>query len=213
MPGMAGDDLTIVLFLIGLAATFAVAGMSQAGWKHWAFISILFLCAAILLVAGITWPWLKDVSPEAQRIISRIARSPIAWFVVIILGLSSLLVINKTTKQSGTDNRPRKVKTGLTLEFVPGQMMPLASNVQNIWRWYSLKQAMMAVHDDGTRTEYSLFTIFIIFDKPVAAKQILITGRGVTLPAHEAKDWGPRHAVIVFSEEPAGSTVQIRIVT
>jgi hypothetical protein len=69
MFGIGGDDLTVVLFFLGLAATFGVAAISQAGWKHWAIVSMLFVLAAIVLSAGIAWPWIKDFWPTSQQLL------------------------------------------------------------------------------------------------------------------------------------------------
>jgi hypothetical protein len=84
---LAGDDLTIVLFLVGLAATFAVAAMSAAGWRHPALIFGLFGFAVIFFSAGIGWPFLKTISPPTTAIVDQIATNPVAWFVVLILGI------------------------------------------------------------------------------------------------------------------------------
>ncbi len=50
---MSGDDLTIVLFFVGLAITFVVAAMSQAGWKHKVLIVSLFIVAGLCFLIGI----------------------------------------------------------------------------------------------------------------------------------------------------------------
>lgn len=44
----------------------------------------------------------------------------------------------------------------------------------------------------------------MVFDRPVEAKQILLSSAaGIALPAHDVKDWGPRHAIVVFLDSPA----------
>ena len=214
MFGIVGDDLAIVLFLVSLAATFAVAGLSQAGWKHWAFIALLFGLAVCFLLAGVGWPWLKALSPEFHKLATRVVENPISWFVVIMLGLSGVLLINKTNKESRPE-KPGKIRTGITLEFVSGQTSALASKVQNIWRWYSLIQTTRQLDQAGNLvSEHSTVTIFLSFDRPVNVRQMIVTSEGgLTLPAHEVKDWSIRHAIILFIDDPAGCIVGIRAAT
>src|ERR1700674_3737860 len=113
MFGIAGDDLTVVLFFIGLAATFAVAAMSQAGWKHRAFIIILFSIAVFFMASGISWPWLKDLSPELREIAIQVTSNPVSWLSVMVLGLSAVLFINKTTPEHN------KTESGGSSRYAP----------------------------------------------------------------------------------------------
>jgi hypothetical protein len=90
---MAGDDLTIALFLIGLAGAIFMGGISQAGWKNRPLIASLLVLAAVLFVAGIGWPWLKDFSPSVKSIVVTLATSPITWFAILMFGLGAALFI------------------------------------------------------------------------------------------------------------------------
>ena len=210
MVELAGDDLAIVPFLIGLAATFAIVGMSEAGWKHPAVIGCLFLLAALFLLVGIGWPWISDISPELRGLATRVARNPISWLAVIISGLSGLWLINKANKQSAA-RRPLKIQTGLNIEFVAGQSA-MASRIQNIWQWYSQSQTRREIDQNGNfLRERRTVTIFVTFDRPVDAEQIVVTSEGgLALPKYEVKDWSARHAIVVFADDPAGCTVGIR---
>jgi hypothetical protein len=211
MFGLVGDDLTVVLFFVGLAATLVVAAMSQAGWKQPAFIVFLLFLAVAFFAAGVGWPWIKEISPDIQRFATRIARSPIAWFVVIICGLSASLFLNKSAGQP-KGQKLGKIRTGITLEFVPGQTTHVASNLQNIWRWYTLAQVMREVTPDGILVrEHVTMTVFLVFDRPIDVKQITVASEGgLSLPPHDLKDWGARHAVIVFLDDPSGCIVGIK---
>jgi hypothetical protein len=97
---MQGDDLTIFLFLIGTAVSVGLAAMSQAGWKHRTLISTMFGSAALLALAGIGWPWLKDISPGVTAVVSQVATNPVAWFVVILSSAMASVL------------RPAKVRPG-----------------------------------------------------------------------------------------------------
>jgi hypothetical protein len=89
---MPDNDLTIAFFLVGIGINFAVATVSQAGWKHRLLIVGLFATAAIFGIAGASWHWLKDVSPVAVTTpIGEVATSPVAWFVVLMFALAAVI--------------------------------------------------------------------------------------------------------------------------
>ena len=192
------------------ASSFAVAGVSEAGWKHPVFIGCLFLLSALFLLVGIGWPWIRDISLELQGVATRVAQNPVSWLAMLITGLSWLWLINKTNEQSEA-RKPRKIPTGLSIEFVPGQSA-LASRIQNIWHWYPLSQIRREVdQNENSPREPRTVTIFVTFDRPVDAQQIFVTSEGgPALPMYEVKDWSVRHAIVVFVGYPAGCTVGIR---
>jgi hypothetical protein len=83
---MVGDDLTIALFLIGLAATISMTGITQAGWKNQLLIKSLFVIPALLLCVGLAWFF-----PGARSVIAAVATHPVSWFVTIMFGLGAVL--------------------------------------------------------------------------------------------------------------------------
>ncbi len=87
---MSGDDLTIVLFLVGTAISIAGTAMSAAGWKHHFFIASLFFVAGVFLVAGVAWPATKNISPTVTAVIEQIATHPVSWFAILILGMGAV---------------------------------------------------------------------------------------------------------------------------
>ena len=68
---LANDDLTIALFLVGTAITFAATGLTVAGWKHPVLINGLFALAGLFFIAGIGWPFLPFLKTSG-----RVNRSP-----------------------------------------------------------------------------------------------------------------------------------------
>ena len=90
---MSSDDRTIVLFLFGIAISFAVASISQASWKHPLLIqgrrAVCKVLAGMFAIAGLGWPLIKPISPRATEAIVQIATSPAAWFAVLVLGLTA----------------------------------------------------------------------------------------------------------------------------
>lgn len=102
---MSGDDLTIVLFLAGLSATLACTGLGISNSTH---RRVLFVFAAIGVILAIIWPILKAfwipfqayISP-IQSIIADTAKSPIAWFAIIVLFLSTYLTTSRSKQSQG----------------------------------------------------------------------------------------------------------------
>ncbi|MGO9008129.1 MAG: OB-fold protein [Beijerinckiaceae bacterium] len=85
-----GDDLSIVLFLIGSAIAMVLTAVSAAGWKHPLFITALLVLAAGLFFAALGWPWVKTFSPLATATISDIARNPVSWFVIVMVAIVAI---------------------------------------------------------------------------------------------------------------------------
>jgi tRNA_anti-like len=92
---LSGDDLTITLFFIGTAISIACAAMSAAGWRHHVLIGSLFGLAGGCFFVGVAWPWLKTVSLPATAMVNQVATNPIAWFVVLILGMTASILLPK----------------------------------------------------------------------------------------------------------------------
>jgi hypothetical protein len=92
---LSGDDLTIVLFFIGSAISIGVAAVSAAGWRHPVLIGALFSLAGACLVIGAAWPALKTISPPVTATVDQVATNPVAWFVILILGMTASLLFPK----------------------------------------------------------------------------------------------------------------------
>ncbi len=91
----SGDDLTIILFLVGTGLMFGVSAMTAAGWRHPVLIFGLFGLGALFFAAGIGWPFVKTISPPASEIVRQVAVSPAAWFCVLVLGLAAALLYRR----------------------------------------------------------------------------------------------------------------------
>jgi hypothetical protein len=91
---LAGDDLTVVLFLWGLAVTVGIAAMDAAGWKHPYLTQSLFALAALFALAGVAWLLpigeiikIGKVGASIAGTLTALAESWWAWLaVVIVLG-------------------------------------------------------------------------------------------------------------------------------
>ena len=76
---------------MGTAITIALAAINGAGWKHRALVVALFTLALAFLLVGLAWPLidLKTLSPSIVESIDQISRSPVAWFVVLMVAIGS----------------------------------------------------------------------------------------------------------------------------
>lgn len=204
---VSGDDLTITLFLVGLAINFGVAGMSQAGWKHRLLIASLFLLAVTSLATGLGWPWVKGWSPTATAIITQVATSGIAWFVVIMVGLGAFLFVR------GTPKAPRQVSDDLAdsaelrLHLYGDNRFPTRVSGSNDWRYYYLHQTLVGIDKEtGRKAEHVVPLLVFSFEKPIKVGTLEVNSSDFTLPRYEVKEFNNRFAVIVFYDAlPAGS--------
>jgi hypothetical protein len=101
----SGDDLTIILFIGGLAVAFALGGVSAAGWRNRLLISVLFVISAVLFGAAFSWPWLKTLAPEFSSIVLSIAISPVAWFVGFMFAAALMALSARSAVQTPGDRR------------------------------------------------------------------------------------------------------------
>src|SRR5258708_89027 len=86
-----GDNLSVVLFLWGLAVTVGVAAMDAAGWKHRYLIQSLFALAILLALAGVVWVPVKEiikdgtVAASIAGTLTVLAGSWWAWLVIVVV--------------------------------------------------------------------------------------------------------------------------------
>ncbi len=126
---MSGDDLTIVLFLLGTAISFAVAAMSQAGRKRPLLIQCLFVLAGISAIAGLGWPLIEPISPGATAAIVQISDSPVAWFAVLVLGLTASLFRRKQDNKQVEIKEPEKK---IFIDLSPSYLIDLYREIPQV---------------------------------------------------------------------------------
>jgi hypothetical protein len=153
---------------------------------------------------------LYDRAANAQALL----RSNVAlgWIIIVlaitglIAGIAILTSQRSNTVASGIDTR-------IHLQFGAPNTLPIASDLQNIWRWYTLNNIVEMVPADGTpRREIKTWNIFITFDQPIDVKQIVINS-DQPLPAYEVKDVSNRSAVIAFMSDLANIGIDIHALT
>ncbi len=129
----------------------------------------------------------------------------IVVFVAILDGLTLLSRRDAVTP----------LPTSLRLQFNAGNVMPLAIEERNIWRWYALAHVIRIVRQTATGQTtpetHKEWTLFLVFEKPIPVSQVRIDSGGAVLPAYEVKDFGPRHAIIAFGGDLAGFVLGVEI--
>jgi hypothetical protein len=125
MGALAGDNLTIVLFFVGLSVTLGSTAMSQSGWKHWGLIALLWALSAMSLLVGIGWTQFKAYSPAVESIVVSVATSPISWFVVIMCALMTALLHKRpgifpatVGKETLTQPKPSPIQNKRNLDSI-----------------------------------------------------------------------------------------------
>lgn len=121
-------------------------------------------------------------------------------FVVILHGLTLL------TRRQGPTREP----TFLRLQFNVGNVLPTAIEQGNIWRWYALAHAIIENPGGPAERIHKVWTLYLLFDKPVAIRQFRIDASGAILPRHEVKDWSQRHAIIAFDGDLGGFVLNVQ---
>jgi hypothetical protein len=109
-----------------------------------------------------------------------------------------------------------KTPTDIRLQFTTGDNQPTCIEKQNIWRWYALSNGVVVMPmgktgPDSPPQTILLWNIFLVFDRPVAASQIKVDTVGMAAPSFEIKDFGPRHAVVLFKGELRNLVVHIEV--
>jgi hypothetical protein len=133
-----------------------------------------------------------------------------AWVLALfgLLGVALLLAV--LSYRFG--RKPRAIPTSLKIQFNAGNVLPVGIETVNIWRWYTLVHIIRSVDPKGKKptTEHSMLTIFVMFDRPTAFKQLSLDAAGATLPHYEIKDCGPRHAIITMEAAIPGVVLSIK---
>jgi hypothetical protein len=169
----------------------------------------------IIGVAGlISWytankAYIQGVPPYLAILIG------VGAFFLLAIGFAAIAwgIIKFRNGESLTTIEPAG-PTHIRLQFNLGNILPLALEQWNIWRWYVLKQVVITtdLNTSNQTTETIFTTLFLVFDKPVFINQFRVDGGGASLPQFEVKDSGARHAIIVFSGGLAGLVLDIHVV-
>jgi hypothetical protein len=118
-----------------------------------------------------------------------------------------VLLVNWDKAKAQQGLVPAAIPTNIKLQFNLGHCVALQS--ANIWRWYVLFGFGPNVAKKGQPPVQHIVstTIFLLFDKPVATKQILVNAGPTALPRYEVKDRSIKHTIIHFRGPIPSATI------
>lgn len=87
----SGDDLSIILFFLGLAVTALIGGLSLIERKRKAITVALIISALLFTAFALGWPWFETLSPKMTELSERLGTNPVAWFAIIMFLIALLL--------------------------------------------------------------------------------------------------------------------------
>jgi len=105
---------------------------------------------------------------------------------------------------------PSNTPTSIRIQFNVGGAMPTAVSLVNIWRWYILGSVRQDITDPkNPKNIFVGWQLFIVFDKPVRFKQILVRGHGAPLPTNEVRDPNERSAIVLLHGDSPGLVLDV----
>ena len=106
---MVGDDLTVSLFFLSLAALFGVEVLRAEEKTRRITFGLL---AAGCAVAGGFWLLVKKIWPPFTELAGSVATNPIAWFIIVMFSLAVFAL------------RTPKVKSSIASTSTPAPKLP-----------------------------------------------------------------------------------------
>jgi hypothetical protein len=175
--------------------------------------------------AGAFWRRLKFRMPE--RLVASVETVALDfryWLALFLFGFVYMgtpillsqfkpILLLRDESRAGTYNAGH-TPTELQLQFNGLGQAPRSITKRNVFHFDSVDLVIRkdVVNPQGQRVmseaEHKLF-LFLVFDKPIAAKDFRIDGNGAVLPMHEIKDQTSRSALIVFDGPVAGTVLNI----
>ena len=103
--------------------------------------------------------------------------------------------------------------TGARIIFYGNDQLPKEDHVNNINTWYALfsPRIVITIKNSGGKllpekaVSPKTWTVFLLFEKPIKYRQLVVTFSGGVLPPYEVKQQSSRFAIISVSDDiPAG---------
>ncbi|MGD0418570.1 MAG: hypothetical protein ABSA68_03145 [Xanthobacteraceae bacterium] len=211
------DILSIQLWFGAAALTFLAIAMTAAGWNHKYFIRSMFGVAALMALLAIFWPQIHVAIPDQiQKWIATESDNHFVWLGMFVVGMSTVLGVARLRGLGSPV--PKAIQTSLRLQFYPNSINPICLELHNISNWYALRQSFLINEapspqfPQGRQIEARTWTIYIVFDRPVAMRQVVFDAHGAQVPTIEAKDRSARHVVIYISSDMPGALLDINVV-
>jgi hypothetical protein len=128
----------------------------------------------------------------------------------LLIGLAAGLVI---ADKRNPETESFVDEAEIRLHFYGDDRDPTRLSVSNVWRWYFLKNVMVAVdpNDTNKRAKHVFGTLILTFDKPVKRGTLEVGSPDSKLPTYEVKDFSNRGAVVAFFDEIPLGTLFVRV--
>ena len=140
------------------------------------------------------------------------------WSVLAVGAISVALLITGWGMMLVRSDKPKIVKTDLRLQFQPNNLNPVCLDMHNIANWYAIRHEVNIQESpskkfpQGRQHQIRSWSLYLVFERLVALKQIRIDANGAQVPVIEVKDRSPRHAVILISGDMPAAILDINIV-
>lgn len=184
---------------MGLLSRWLGRAAGAVGWTasvaSWVGVSVSVLVAAIFGA----WAW------ATQWGYLPVALTALGTFTASIWTYRGIFSPARGVSSTG------RVPTSCKIVFAPdGQ--PTAVAVQNIKRWFSLHNTLIAVNKEtGVEERFGTTNLFITFEDAVAIKQVHVRAQGAPVPRWELKDRDPWQIVLSFNAILSGLLLEIEI--
>ena len=88
---MADHSFEIRLFLAATAIAVLGVGVTQAGWKHRAFVQSLFGLSLLFFAVAIFWPGIAEHIPESIDVpLGAISSNLISWLILLAMAIGTV---------------------------------------------------------------------------------------------------------------------------
>lgn len=164
------------------------------------------------------WPMIRANIPTFMVIVVLLAG--IIWAVlswsygsVISHQAAEIKLLERQKAEASAVPRPTTLaeRASLRLHLYTDMRTPDRLSASNIWRWFYLKDVIVAHKPDGSKDrEIITSKLFISFDQPIAVGTLSIRS-DKPLPPHEVKEFNNRFAIIVFMEHMLECNLDIDI--
>jgi hypothetical protein len=129
---------------------------------------------------------------------------------ILLLGLSAGLVI--ADRRNVQAIRGPVDTASLRLHIYSDNRMPERLAVENIFRWYYLRNIVLLQGTDGRQHQVVITNLFVTFDPEVRVTTIQVRSPDMQLPPYDVKEFNQRYAIIVLSGEIGEGTLEVAVI-
>ncbi len=201
------EFVTAIVAILGLVLSYGALYWARQEVK--AFKEQNALMRADLLARNVEIP--VTTPNEARRVVPWRLYAPLVGAAICMAVIVIAVGLDIYGRHFTFDETITHEPTKLQLQFNDLGQPPQSIAKVNVWRFNSVdfKIQKDVIDPQGltvmSEAQYTLL-LFLVFDKPIAVKDLRVSGHGAFLPMHEIKDLTSRSAFIVF-DGPVARTV------